>query len=131
MRKTEWPYANFTEAEMACKCCGKSYMDPGFMKKLQKLRDAVGFPLAVSSGYRCEAHNLKVSSTGTKGPHTTGQAADVLVSGDRAYKVVAEATKLGFTGIGVSQKGSHAGRFIHIDTLPNGPGCPRPTTWSY
>jgi hypothetical protein len=35
----------------------------------------------------------------------------------------------GFTGIGVQQKGG--GRFIHLDNLPNGPGQPRPTVWSY
>lgn len=129
--KTAWPYANFTEKEMACKCCGKAYMDPAFMKSLQLLRDAVGFPLAVSSGYRCHEHNAKVSSTGKTGPHTTGKAADLLVSGDRAYRVMREAMQLGFTGVGVSQKGPHGGRFVHVDTIENGPGCPRPTCWSY
>jgi zinc D-Ala-D-Ala carboxypeptidase len=36
------------------------------------------------------------------------------------------AFKLGFTGIGVQQKGS--GRFIHLDTMEGGT---RPTVWSY
>lgn len=128
---TAWPYANFTESEMACKCCGKAPMDPGFMRMLQLLRDAVGFPLAVSSGYRCEKYNADVSNTGARGPHTTGKAADLLVAGDRAFKVIQEATALGFTGIGIAQKGPHPSRYVHVDILPNGPGSPRPTCWSY
>jgi zinc D-Ala-D-Ala carboxypeptidase len=39
------------------------------------------------------------------------------------------ALEQGFTGIGVSQKG--AIRFIHVDDLPDAPGQPRPTIWSY
>jgi zinc D-Ala-D-Ala carboxypeptidase len=101
------------------------------MDKLQQLREAVGFPLPISSGYRCPDHNAKVSSTGKTGPHTTGKAADPRMSGEKAFKVMAEACQLGFTGIGLSQKGAHESRFVHVDTLENGPGCPRPTVWSY
>lgn len=34
-----------------------------------------------------------------------------------------------FTGIGIQQKGGD--RYIHLDNLPNAPGQPRPTVWSY
>lgn len=127
----DWRWPNFTKAEMACRCKCGMLPTPGFMDKLQELRDAVGFPLAVSSGARCPAHNAKESHTGETGPHTTGNAADLLVAGDRAFKVVAEATRLKFTGIGISQKGPHGSRFVHVDILSNGPGCPRPFVWSY
>jgi zinc D-Ala-D-Ala carboxypeptidase len=126
---TDWPYKHFTRAEMACRCCGKAPMVPGFMEKLEALRHTFGKPMVVSSGYRCPAYNEKVSSTGLTGPHTSGAAADISVRGSDAYVLMAKAFALGFTGIGVNQKGN--ARFIHLDDLPNGPGCPRPFTWSY
>lgn len=84
--------------------------------------------MPVNSGARCPAYNNKVSGTGLTGPHTKG-AIDVGVRGDQALTVVRIALEEGFTGIGVSQKGDK--RFIHLDDLPNAPGQPRPTIWSY
>jgi len=43
--------------------------------------------------------------------------------------VLREALILGFTGIGINQKGT--GRFLHLDLLPNLLLHPRPTVWSY
>lgn len=120
---------HFSDSELACKCgCG---MLPAkdFMEKVEALRRSLGFPMAVTSAARCPDHNAKVSGTGRTGPHTTGRAIDLAVSGSKAYAVVSSATFMGFTGIGVSQKGG--GRFIHIDDIPNGPASPRPYVWSY
>jgi len=120
---------HFKASELACKCgCG---MLPAqdFMDRVEKLRLSVGFPLPVTSAARCPEHNARVSSTGRTGPHTTGRAIDLGVLGSQAHAVLHAALSMGFTGIGVAQKG--AGRFIHIDDLPNGPGCPRPFIWSY
>ena len=122
-------FGNFTPAELACKC-GCGFMPaPDFMARVQRLRDAVGFALPVSSAARCPEHNAKVSHTGRTGPHTTGRAIDLKVSHEKAFAVVCEAVRLGFTGIGVNQKGDS--RFVHVDDLPNAPGQPRPTVWSY
>lgn len=119
---------NFSNAELACKC-GCGLLPPrAFMNKVQALRDAYGKPMHVASAARCPTHNAKVSSTGLDGPHTKG-AIDVEVRGGDALQLVGFALQHGFTGIGVSQKG--ASRFIHLDDLPNGPGCPRPWIWSY
>jgi zinc D-Ala-D-Ala carboxypeptidase len=104
-------------------------IDTVFLEKLDELRERCGFPFVISSGYRCPTHNAAVSSTGKSGPHTTGRAADIAVSHGQAFTVLAEALQMGFTGIGVQQKGGS--RFIHLDMLPNGPGQPRPTVWSY
>lgn len=114
---------------LQCPHCKGREIQGSFLVKLDQLRDAVGFPLRVSSGYRCPAHNAKVSSTGPDGPHTTGRAVDLAVSHWQAYRVVAAAVTLGFTGIGVKQHGP--GRFIHLDDLPADVGRPRPTIWSY
>lgn len=106
-------------------------MDPAFMDWLQDLRRSLGFPLPVTSGYRCPDHNAKVSSTGRTGPHTTGKAADIRLSGDAAFDLAQAAIEAWATGLGVAQKGDHAGRFIHLDRLPASGPHPRPRIWSY
>jgi uncharacterized protein YcbK (DUF882 family) len=119
----------FERREFACKHCGANKMDELFLLALDELRYRYGKPLIVTSGYRCPAHNACVSSTGLYGPHTTGGAADLRVSRADAYNVLRLALEMGFTGIGVSQKGID--RFIHVDMLRAAPDRPRPTVWSY
>jgi uncharacterized protein YcbK (DUF882 family) len=85
----------------------------------------------VSSGYRCPDHNNEVSSTGLNGPHTTGKAADILVKGMNAYLLLQAAMKSGrLYGIGISQRGKHESRFLHLDMVESGQAF-RPTVWSY
>jgi zinc D-Ala-D-Ala carboxypeptidase len=112
-------------------CCGGSnHIAPVFVRALDELRHRYGRPLVVSSGYRCPIHNARVSSTGADGPHTTGRAGDLGVDRAEALQVLRIALEMAcFMGIGIHQKG--AGRFIHLDTLPDRPGQPRPTIWSY
>lgn len=121
-------YFSITEFECRCKC-GRAPMDEAFLLKLDELRHQFGKPLAVSSGYRCSSHNQRVSSTGIDGPHTTGKAADLRVDRADAHRLLGLALSHGFTGIGVQQKGGS--RFLHLDTLTDGPRQPRPTVWSY
>jgi zinc D-Ala-D-Ala carboxypeptidase len=119
----------FSLAETECRCkCGFDLTDE-CKQKLDSLREAHGKPLTMTSGARCPSYNAKVSETGTTGPHTTGNAADLAVARGDAYNVMRLAFQLGFTGIGVKQKGE--GRYLHLDTLREGPGQPRPTVWSY
>jgi len=120
---------NFSNAELACRCGCGMLPEPDFMQKIQLLRDSVRFSLPVTSAARCPAHNLRVASSGRTGPHTTGRAIDLGVSGPQAHAVLVAALRMGFTGIGVAQKAS--GRFIHLDDLPHGPSSPRPFVWSY
>lgn len=120
---------HFTLDEFNCQHCGRNEMDPHFLLLVDQLRDVYGKPLVVSSGYRCPDHNARVSSTGRTGPHTTGKAADFAISRGPALELLRLAVALPFTGVGVQQRG--AGRFIHLDTIPNAPGSPRPTIWSY
>lgn len=131
---------HFSPTEFDCKCAyhasrpmnSADQMDERFMRRLDALRLAFGKPIQISSGWRCPEHNAAVSSTGDRGPHTTGRAVDILVNGNDAYELVRIAYKLGFTGIGIQQKGPRAGRFIHLDDLDAPAGFPnRPTMWSY
>jgi len=121
--------ANFSEAELACKCGCGMLPERDFMDRVQNLRNSLGKPMIVTSAARCPEHNSRVSRTGRTGPHTTGRAIDIGIEGAYALKLVELALAHGFTGIGVNQKG--AGRFIHIDDLKFAPGRPRPWIWSY
>lgn len=125
-----WEY--FSEDELKCRCgCGKADMDPYFMQKLHALRKTLNFPLLVNSGFRCPDYNTKVSNTGGNGPHTTGRAVDIAISGKEAYYLIQYAANFSFQGIGVKQTGPHNQRYIHLDDLTDKDGYPRPTVWSY
>jgi len=126
-----WPWPNFSPAELACKGSGRLVIAPAFMDRLQRLRDAFGEPLRVSSGYRSPAYNARVSSTGADGPHTSGRAVDIAIAGADAFWLLGLALEHGFTGIGVRQSGPWDGRFLHLDDLEEAPGRPRPRLWSY
>jgi len=126
---------NFSVDEMKCHCgCGEDSMDMDFMDILQNIREDMKRPLKISSGVRCATHNSNVSSTGATGPHvprTSGtKASDIIISGADALRLVDIARKHGISGVGISQRGLHAKRFIHVDTLSDDKH-PRPTMWSY
>ena len=117
----------FSEDELRCKCgCGVSNFSDATLHKLNKLRKLFGKPINLSSAYRCPVYNRQIGATQT---HASGQAVDILIGYRDAYKLMSLLYPLGFTGIGVKQKGKS--RFIHIDDLPPGENRPRPHVWSY
>ncbi len=136
-KESEWPedrWPNFSHAEMRCSQTGMCRLDDEFMDKLQKLREAVGKPLTITSGYRSMDHSIeaaKIEDSKPAGSHTTGKAVDVACERGFAYQVLFAAIKLGFTGIGVQQSGSR--RFLHLDTVgvDDNFHVPRPALWSY
>lgn len=121
-------YPNFSAEEFRCKHTGKDGMQPDFMARLQRLRNAYGKPMRITSGFRDRTHPVEASKRGT-GAHTTGRAVDIAVQGADARLLVALAIDHGFTGIGIKQHGPS--RFIHLDDIPGTAGQPRPTIWSY
>jgi uncharacterized protein YcbK (DUF882 family) len=102
-------------------------MEDDFLILCDELRGRCGFPLIVSSGYRCPEYNARVSETGSDGPHTHGVAVDFYVTGLQAYVLLREAMAMGFKGIGVKQTGERGARFIHLDMMVD----LRPNVWSY
>ena len=123
-------WTNFKRVEFRCKCgCKKNLIKQDFVDRLQRLRDRYARPMVITSGYRCPDHNITCSGTGT-GPHTTGHAADILVSGRNTFDLVRYAIDAGFTGIGLMQHGPHNSRFIHLDDIKGG-HLTRPTIWTY
>ena len=121
---------NFSDKELSCSHCGENKFDQETLDALQGLRESIGRPLKLSSAYRCPVHNQNVSSTGPDGPHTTGKAIDIACSGKEAWELLSFAmirSKV-WKGIGISQKGKHKSRFIHLDTIE---ADNRPWVWSY
>ena len=78
MKTDEWPFEYFMLDEFTCKCgCGENRIEWELVHKLEMIRQTYyRGPLAVSSGYRCPAHDAAVNG---KGNHSTGFAADVIV----------------------------------------------------
>lgn len=138
-------YPNFRASEFRCRgverglCnCGRdgNDMDPELLRALQELRNTLGKPVIIASGFRCPDYNVQVSTTGRDGPHTTGKAVDIAVYGGRVLEILkiiyTRPTTFHMTGIGLHQKGDYRARFIHLDTLwHNETSGPRPWCWTY
>ena len=80
---------NFKVSEFACKHCGENKIEQCVLDIAQAIRDELGVPVKVNSGYRCETHNARVS--GVKGSyHTKGLAADLSssVGADKMFQAV-------------------------------------------
>lgn len=71
---------NFRVSEFTCHCgCGYNNIDQRVIDMCQVIRDALGVPVRVTSGCRCEKRNKAVG--GVKGSfHTRGLAADLACS---------------------------------------------------
>ena len=96
--------------EFECPCCHRVMLDEGLLESLERLRRLWGKPIVITSGYRCEKHNLAVG--GVRGSqHTLGKAVDIAVKPIEMSRVVNLARECGFRGIGIyNEKG-----FIHLD----------------
>ena len=70
---------NFKVSEFACKHCGKNLIDQRVLNMAQELRDYLGVPVKVNSGYRCEIHNKNVGGV-KNSKHVQGKAADLSCS---------------------------------------------------
>ena len=111
---------NFSYKELMCKCgCEQMNIDPTLLNKLQLLRERCGFPLVITSGYRCSQHPEERNKK-EPGMHNKGLAVDIAKpQGERAYTILVNALALGFKGIGVSNS------FIHLDLRQT------PAIWGY
>ena len=116
----------FSEDELRCKCgCEEYYFDEAVLDTLNSIRRDCGFPLPVTSGYRCLNHPIE-RHKGHIGAHTLGVAVDIGVSHERAHRLIESALAHGCPRVGVNQRGE--GRFIHLDWAED---LPQPTIWSY
>jgi len=113
-------YKHFDISEFRCRETGENDMKEEFIHMLDELRERVGFPMVVTSGYRSKQHTAERSKE-KGGTHTQGIAADIAVSnGFQRMNLVHEALKMGFGGIGVART------FVHIDMRAT-----TPVMWTY
>ena len=72
----------FKEKEFACKCCGqlpplaRENVKALVREVLDPVREKLGKPIVVNSGYRCEKHNKDVGGV-RNSQHLRGEAADI------------------------------------------------------
>lgn len=118
---------NFSVKEFARNGQPVARIDPKLVSVLQLIRDALGKPLNITSGYRSFLYNKRLyekrNKEPTKSKHIAGSAVDFNVAGmnglELAKKVVDVLGKASY-GIGL---GKH---FIHLDVLRN-----KFETWPY
>ena len=90
------------------------HMSDELVDLLDQLRERVGRPVSISSGFRTREHNDDLISRGYKASqyseHLQGNAVDIVVknSGEK-YEIVKTALEIGFTRIGISSN------FVHLD----------------
>lgn len=85
-------------------------------KNLQIIRDFVGIPLSINSGYRSPAHNAKTPNASKNSTHVFGKAADLNPKGkistkklyDAILKLIADG-KIYNGGVGIYNG------FVHYD----------------
>lgn len=107
--------ANFSlsEFECGCGCCPEVKASFLLWGGLQSLRDIVGVPIHINSGFRCPAHNKKEGGYEFS-EHLKGLAADIVIEGFSSVEmfVVAEQIRaFREGGMGVYPEKGH----LHVD----------------
>ena len=71
---------HFDSSEFVCKCgCGAYHRPPQtLIDGLERIRQAVGVPLIITSGKRCKRHNAAVGGVANS-LHLEGRAADISI----------------------------------------------------
>lgn len=100
---------NFKLSEFACKDGSNDIiLDMRLVWKLQELRDLLGRPVLITSGYRTESYNQKVGGV-KNSQHLLGKASDIIVKGMEITELSRIAKIVGFNGIGIYKT------FLHVD----------------
>ena len=108
-----WRWPSFSPAEIACRGTGAIKINTEAMDKLQSLRNRLGMPLIVRSGYRSPEHNRAVSGA-KRSKHMDGAAFDIAMSNHDPVAFEAAARAVGFLGFGFYPRSG----FIHVDLGP-------------
>jgi len=112
---------NFKRSEFECKCgCGADDISMDLVCRLQEVRDILGEPMKVTSGVRCESHNVRVGGIARTldkigSSHLTGNgtAADIACGGSSYRQRLLKSALQVFDRAGVGPD------FLHLDVDPN------------
>ncbi len=108
-----WRWPDFSPAEIACRGTGKLLLNAPALDTLQALRDRLGKPLIVRSGYRSPEHNRAVGGA-TRSKHMDGAAFDIAMTNHNPVAFEAAARAVGFLGFGFYPRSG----FMHVDLGP-------------
>ena len=109
----------FKIEDFNCQETGENAMDVEFIKSLDHLRAACGFPFIITSGFRSLEHSVEKAKK-APGTHTQGIAADIKVSGGaQRLAIVKHASAMGMS-VGVAKT------FVHVDSRKTQQMC-----WCY
>lgn len=111
--KGSWPWKNFYPAEIACRGTGNLLVNRNAMDSLQALRDRLGVPMIINSGYRSQQHNRAVGGA-KHSKHLSGVAFDIRMDNHDPDNFERAARECGFLGFGYYPKQG----FMHIDLGP-------------
>jgi uncharacterized protein YcbK (DUF882 family) len=90
---------------------------PELVYALQRLRNIVGAPIYVTSGYRCERHNERVGGS-PDSQHLRGLAADIWCEKFASSQLMMTAEQVtGFDEGGIGEYPTH----VHVDIRDDGP----------
>lgn len=120
-----WIYFSYDrDIKLACPCCGTQGMTNEFMHFVDIIRDNVGLPFTVTSGYRCPDYNATMSRSIC---HTTGKAIDIHTpSSQHRYLILRELMNQGVKRIGIGKD------FIHFDECSKRyEGLTEEVIWTY
>jgi uncharacterized protein YcbK (DUF882 family) len=99
----------FVKKEFKCPDCGKVIVSAWLIHLLNKVREGLGKPMIVNSGYRCKKYNKKIGG-GKNSAHLRGTAADIKCkSSKNKFLMIELAYKAGFKRIGVYDT------WLHLD----------------
>ena len=108
---------NFKVKEFSCKdSSDKVLIDINLVEKLQELRNYLGKPITISSGYRTDSYNKQCGGADNS-YHLKGQAVDIYCTGVKPIVIALWAEFNGLGGIGIYLNRSQ--EFVHIDTRDN------------
>ena len=108
---------NFKVKEFSCNDgSDKVLIDINLVEKLQELRNYLGKPITILSGYRTDSYNKQCGGADNS-YHLKGQAVDIYCSGVKPIVIALWAEFNGLGGIGIYLNRNQ--EFVHIDTRDN------------
>ena len=111
--KEKMKYFNYSEFDSPDVQGSGQLMDKRLLKKLDEIREIVGEPIIITSGFRTPAHNESVNGVESSS-HLKGLAVDIAIRHSRMrFKLISALFEVGINRIGI------ADNFIHIDIDPD------------
>lgn len=107
---------SFKAREFDCPCfgCQSTLIDVDLVATLEAMRTLSGYPINISSGYRCASHQEELKTQGCEtavgiSQHQLGRAADIETGHFTGAEIEGFARQCGVKAVGVGL------RFAHVD----------------